>query len=112
MENKRRETLLKLYEKSAKPFELRIGQILTNNDSTSDLPTVNDSKALQPNTLKLYKIIDIHKGNMGAFFRNLHTGKVKTHQIANLRKIDLDDMLKLSLIDPAYSFQNQLKCKN
>ena len=109
LENKRREALLKLYQKSTKPFELKIGQILTNNAATSELPTVNDSKALQPNTLKLYKVIDVHKGNMGALCINLHTGKVKTHQISNLRKIGLDDMLKLTAIDPTYSFKNQLK---
>ena len=82
---------------------------MTNNAATSELPTVNDSKALQPNTLKLYKVIDVHKGNMGALCINLHTGKVKTHQISNLRKIGLDDMLKLTAIDPTYSFKNQLK---
>ena len=109
MENKRREALLKLYQNSTKPFNLKIGQILTNNATTSELPTINDSKALQPNTLKLYKVIDVHKGNMGALCINLHTGKVKTHQISNLRRIGLDDMLRLTAIDPTYSFQDQLK---
>ena len=108
LENKRKDTLLKLFQKTNKPFEMKVGQILTNNSTTSELSTVDDSKQLQPNSLKLYKILEIRPGNMGALCRNLHTGRVKTHQIANLRKLNLDEMLRLTAIDPAYSFKNQL----
>ena len=108
LENKRKDTLLKLFQKTNKPFEMKVGQILTNNSTTSELSTVDDSKQLQPNSLKLYKILEMHPGNMGALCRNLHTGRVKTHQIANLRKLNLDEMLRLTAIDPAYSFKNQL----
>ena len=45
---------------------MKVGQILTNNSTTSELATVDDSKQLQPTALKLYKILEIHPGNMGA----------------------------------------------
>ena len=53
LENKRKDTLLKLFQKGNKPFEMKVGQILTNNSTTSELATVDDSKQLQPTALKL-----------------------------------------------------------
>ena len=45
---------------------------------------------------------------MGAVCRNLHNGRVKSHQIANLQKLDLEEILRLSSIDPNFSFKNQM----
>ena len=58
LENKRKDNLLKLFQKRGKPFDLKAGMILTNNSTTSELPTLDDSKQLQPNALKLYKILE------------------------------------------------------
>ena len=48
------------------------------------------------------------QGGMGAVCRNLHNGKIKSHQIENLRKLDIDEILNISSIDPNFSFKNQL----
>ena len=87
---------------------MKPGMILTNNANTAELPTVNESKQLLPNALKLYKILEIHPGGMGAVCRNLHNGKIKSHQIENLRRLDIDEILSISSIDPNFSFKNQL----
>ena len=91
LDERRKLALLKLYAKSTKPFQIKVGQILTNNSSSEEAPTIEGSKALLPNTLNLYKVPDVHQGGLGALCMNLHNGKIKTHLLSNLRRIGLED---------------------
>ena len=86
---------------------MKIGQILTESSSKSSKETVNGSRALLPTCERLYKVLELKEGNMGALCRNLHTGKVMTIAINDLRPLSIPDLMHLD-IDPNKAFKNHL----
>ena len=88
-------------------FKLKVGQILTESSSKSSKETVDGSRALLPTCERLYKVLEVKEGNMGAICRNLHSGKVMTICISDLRPLAIPDLLHLS-IDPNKAFQGHL----
>ena len=88
-------------------FKLKEGQILTESSAKSSKETVGGSRALLPTCERLYKVLELKEGNMGAVCRNLHTGKVMTIAINDLRPLAIPDLLHMN-IDPNKAFKNHL----
>ena len=54
-------------------------------------------------------LIDAHENNMGVLCQNLNTGMVQSHNIENLRQLEVDDLVSLASLDLNVAFKNQLK---
>ena len=103
----RKKALKRMHSRLGKPvkFKLQPGQICTES-STKDSPQTKDgSKALLPGCQKLFKVLEVYPGNMGALCKNLHTGQVMSHNVDNLRFLDVPDILQLH-IDPTHAFSD------
>ena len=95
LNEKRKQSLNKLHQKLTSPasFVLKTGQIVTFSTDKDKKETINGSKALIPGALKLFKLLRVHEGGQGTICKNLHTGKIKSVNVENLRRLTIPDIV-------------------